>query len=263
MKNRSIICRFQQCRPNFDARYCEICHKLLRYPECKCPICHVDYSECVPIWSIYFTIDKNEYQAYVNQFDMTEYQNNKNPNNEDPNNQNPNNEDLNNQNPNNEDPNNQNQNDEDLNNQNQDQNEEEEEKYTIDDYKIGQDIDQINLDKSQIGEINLNVNASGSVLDPVIGFTIKDFFYLIDKIPNIDWRGYLTKYFVNTYFIITLDTYEKIKQICLKRGSNLTFRVWITMHSDIKIDKETITSMLLERYLDDDDDEEAPFGMKE
>lgn len=174
---KSMLVQFIDCRPNFDAKFCEECQRLLRNSLMSCPICNADYSKCSHYWDIYFTIDENNYQTFL---------------------------------------------------------EDDENKY-------------------KRSNRRLNVVARGDVLDPIIGLSAKDFFYLCERVPSIDWYEYLIKYFIKFDFIITLDSVEKIKQICLKHGNSMTFKQWITTASkDVSIDQETITSIVLERYLNDD-----------
>lgn len=120
----------------------------------------------------------------------------------------------------------------------------------------------INEEKYQSDNKLLRAEARGAVLDPVIGLTIKDFLYIAEKIQTVDWFELLKYYFVNFSFLITRDSYVRIKKINLTEGGNLTFRQWITTRTeDVNVDQETITSTILERYLnEDDDDENEPFN---
>lgn len=108
------------------------------------------------------------------------------------------------------------------------------------------------IDKQFVQSVPI-VEATGPILDPVIGFTIEDYLYLKETMPHIDWDMWICKYFVGVPFLIT-QSFKRIKTINLEKGNKITFREWINLMSDtIGVNKETIDMALIERYMNEDE----------
>ncbi|KAK8848157.1 hypothetical protein M9Y10_019213 [Tritrichomonas musculus] len=165
------LVRFNECKFDIEARYCEKCRQIVNNEIFPCPKCKKKYSKLPPIWHFYFVIVS----------------------------------------------------------------------------------EQINKNEK------LDVEAIGSIMDNVMGFSIKEFIYIINQIGDDIWFEWIHQFFLHFSFAI-YRSYDRIHKINLPPGVEITFKSWIIPRLKvINIDPERIDSILLEKYLNDSDDDDDDF----
>ncbi|OHT07001.1 hypothetical protein TRFO_24801 [Tritrichomonas foetus] len=94
--------------------------------------------------------------------------------------------------------------------------------------------------------------AVGPMLDPVMGISRDDLFYLEGKLNEVDWTFWISKYFVNMRFMANKSG-NKLQGINLLMGNQLTFINWVCLQPQFGVDKTAIDSILIEKLMYEED----------